>query len=63
MENSEHMKIYYADYYQVNYEKIRKQQKRGYDDKVAAGYRYRKDPVTGKHKWVFVGLPEQEVAA
>lgn len=31
--------------------------------KKAAGYRYRTDPVTGKHGWVFVGLPEQEVAA
>lgn len=31
--------------------------------KKAAGYRRLKDPVTGKRGWVFVGLPEQEVAA
>lgn len=27
------------------------------DAKKAAGYRYRRDPVTGKQHWVFVGLP------
>lgn len=31
--------------------------------KHAAGFRRRKDPATGKTLWVFVGLPEQEVAA
>lgn len=29
--------------------------KNKYDAKKAAGYRYRKDPETGKHRWVFVG--------
>lgn len=34
-----------------------------YQKKYDAGFRMKKDPVTGKNKWVFVGLPVQEVAA
>lgn len=33
------------------------------DRKRAAGYKLTKDPITKKQSWVFVGLPEQEVAA
>lgn len=33
------------------------------EKKYASGFRLRKNPVTGKHEWVFVGLPKQEVAA
>lgn len=50
------------DYYN-HYDERRMSRKRIYDAKIAAGYKYRKDPVTGKRGWVFVGLPEQEVAA
>lgn len=45
-------------YRERNKEKLKKQ----YDDKVAAGYRYRKDPLTGKHSWVFIGITEQNAA-
>ena len=38
-------------------------QKVRYDAKKAAGYRYRKDPATGKYAWVFVGLPEAKEVA
>ena len=31
--------------------------------KIAAGFRERKDPVTGKRRWIFVGLPETTEAA
>ena len=34
-----------------------------YQKKYDAGFRIKKDPVTSKHHWVFVGLPVQEVAA
>ena len=44
--------------YEANKEKILEQKKTYYEAKKAAGYRDRKDPVTGKHKWVFVGPPE-----
>lgn len=50
------------DYYD-HYDERKKSRKIIYDAKVAAGYKYRKDPVTGKRGWVFVGLQEQEVAA
>lgn len=34
-----------------------------YQKKCDSGFRIRVDPNTGKTRWVFVGLPEQEVAA
>jgi hypothetical protein len=50
-------------YYEANREKVAEMRKAYREAKKAAGYRDRKDPVTGKHVWVFVGLPDQEVAA
>lgn len=50
-------------YYVANKEKISDQRKTYREAKKAAGYRYYKDPLTGKQGWVFVGLPVQEVAA
>lgn len=50
-------------YREANREKVAEMNKAYREAKKAAGYRYRKDPVTGKYVWVFVGLPEQEVAA
>lgn len=38
-------------YRERNKEKLKKQ----YEDKKAAGYRYRLNPATGKHTWVYVG--------
>lgn len=49
-------------YHEANKERLNAQQKAYRDTKKAAGYRYRKNPITGKLEWVFVGLPEQEVA-
>ena len=45
-------------YNEANKEKRSEYMKSLYDAKVAAGYRKRKNPLTGKHEWVFVGLPE-----
>ena len=45
-------------YYEANKEKINEQVKFFYEAKKAAGFRRRKNPLTGKHEWVFVGLPE-----
>jgi hypothetical protein len=44
-------------YREANKEKILEKRKARYDAMTAAGYRFRKDPVTGKRHWVFVGLP------
>ena len=41
----------------ANKENIAEYGKAWRDAKKAAGYRDRKDPVTGKHHWIFVGLP------
>lgn len=51
------------EYRMRNRDAIRKLKKAYVERKHAAGYRRRKDPVTGKQHWVFVGLPAQEVAA
>ena len=51
------------NYYESNKEKVAEQHKDYYDAKKAAGYRRRKNPLTGKLEWIFVGLPEQEMAA
>jgi hypothetical protein len=48
---------YHKAYYQTHSKKIVAKAKKVYDTKKSAGYRYRKDPVTGKHRWVFVGKP------
>ena len=56
---SEQMKAYR----EANKEKISEYRKSYREAKKAAGYRYLTDQVTGKRGWVFVGLPEQEVAA
>ena len=76
--NTEKFSDYRIEYYEANRDKILEQKKAYHeanrdrnigkmkeyrDAKKAAGYRYRKDPVTGKRGWVFVGLPEQEAAA
>lgn len=50
-------------YYDANREKIAERDKARRESKKAAGYRRRKNPLTGKEEWVFVGLPVQEVAA
>ena len=57
--NSEHGKKYHAAHREEQNAKTREYRKR----KKAQGYRYMIDKVTGKRRWVFVGLPEQEVAA
>lgn len=54
---------YKKAYHEANREKVAERERARSEAKKAAGYRYRKNPVTGKHVWVFVGLPEQEVAA
>lgn len=41
----------------ANRDALRAKGRENYHAKREAGYRYRKDPVTGKYKWVFVGLP------
>lgn len=60
--NEEHLKQYQHDRYAENHDEIRAQQKNYRDAKKAAGYRYRKDPITGKHCWIFVGIIEQDAA-
>lgn len=62
-ENKEKISESKKAYRKANREILLIKEKAFRDAKKAAGYRYRKDPVTGKHKWFFVGLPEQEVAA
>jgi flagellar biosynthesis GTPase FlhF len=51
--NKKKVKETQRQYRERNKEKLKKK----YDDKVAAGYRYRFDPVAGKNRWVFVGIP------
>lgn len=61
-----YMKDYYADHkeeraeYKRKYmaehgDEVRAKKKTEYAEKIAAGYKYRKDPVTGKRGWIFVG--------
>ena len=37
-------------------EETSRKKKEIYNQKIADGYRYRKDPNTGKHTWLYVGL-------
>ncbi len=77
-ENQEHLREYrkeygkknaprisanHAAYYQNNKEKIKAQVKARSDAKIAAGYRQRKNPVTGKREWMFVGVVKTAEAA
>lgn len=58
--NAEHKEIRSVKakaYRAANHAQLVAQQKSKYDSMVNAGYRYRKDPVTGKRGWVFVGKP------
>lgn len=48
---------------EANKEIISLKQKAWRNAKKEAGYRKRKDPATGKERWVFVGLPENSSAA
>lgn len=48
--------------YKDNADTIKARQQAFAAAKKAAGYRYRKDPITGKHRWVFVGITEQDAA-
>ena len=48
-------------YHEANKDEISRRRKQAYNDKVASGYRYRKNPVTGKYEWMFVGV-KTEVA-
>lgn len=43
--------------YMEDPEKYRARARKFSDAKRKAGYRYRKDPATGKHRWVLVGTP------
>ena len=42
-------------YYNDNHDYIIKQKQQYATIRKTSGYRYRKDPETGKHKWIFVG--------
>lgn len=55
--NAEHLKQYNRDRYAEQHDKLRAQQNANYYAKREAGYRRRKNPLTGKSEWVFVGLP------
>lgn len=44
-------------YREANKEKIAERNKAWHEAKKAAGYRYRRNPLTGKQEWIFVGLP------
>lgn len=56
---AEHGKKYHEAHREEQNAKTREYRKQ----KIAQGYRYMRDKETGKRRWVFVGLPEQEVAA
>ena len=55
--NEAHVKQYQHDRYAEHHDEIRAQQKAYREAKRAAGFRWRKDPETGKYRWIFVGLP------
>lgn len=55
--NEAHVKQYQHDRYTEHHDEIRAQQKAYREAKRAAGFRWRKDPETGKYRWIFVGLP------
>jgi hypothetical protein len=57
--NSKHGKKYHAEHREEQNAYCREYRKR----KIEQGYRYRLDKETGKHRWVFVGLPEISGAA
>ena len=61
--HKEQEREYQKKYNDAHREEKRERGRKYREEKIASGYRRRKDPVTGKHVWVFVGLPEQEVAA
>ena len=44
------------EYHASHKEEQQAKQKAYREEKRAAGYRYRKNPVTGKHEWMFVGI-------
>ena len=61
---------YQKQYREKNAERLREydraragRMKAIYAQKVAQGFRVRKDPTTGKVGWVFVGIPTSENAA
>lgn len=56
--NKEKLAEYHKDYREAHKEQIAEKDKAYREAKKAAGYRQRKNPLTGKHEWVFVGLPE-----
>lgn len=51
---SEHGKKYHAEHREEQNAYCREYRKK----KIEQGYRYRLDKETGKHRWIFVGLPE-----
>ena len=61
--NKEKILEQHKAYREANKEKITEREKARYEAKIAAGYRRRKNPNTGKHEWVFMGLPEAKEVA
>lgn len=61
--NEDRLREYARDYSATHREERRLKAINYRAAKKAAGYCVQRDPVTGKAKWVFVGLPVQEVAA
>ena len=57
--NREMLRQRAKDDYYTHYDERRTSRKRIYDEKIAAGYKYRKDPVTGKRGWIFVGKSDE----
>jgi len=55
--NAPHVKIYQHDYYMNDRSRLNEGNKSRYAQKVAAGFRRRKDPETGKTHWVLVYPP------
>ena len=56
-ENKDKISAHKKAYYDENSERFKQKSRNFAAAKKAAGYRYRKDPITGKHRWVFVGIP------
>ena len=57
--NAEKIAAHKKEYYIENREHIRAQQNAANAAKRAAGYRYRKDPETGKMRWILENKQEQ----
>lgn len=62
-DNREKLLAEKKEYFANNREAILERNKNHYAEKIAAGFRRRKDPATGKTCWIFVGNPTAAEAA